>query len=109
MGRWGNIAQRHELDDEPYTPRRTAHKWLATDGVSVGPSFETAYTAKEQDNSRSHAALEPNHSHFVLVDTGKEGRGAWGGEIALRRQVTAHAVARANLLARVRVHRATNA
>ena len=28
--------------------------------------------------------LEPNHTHFLLVDSGAEGAKAWGGEIALR-------------------------
>ena len=43
------------------------------------PMFEYVHTAK--DSSRSSAALEPHHTHFILIDNGKSGASAWGGEI----------------------------
>lgn len=83
---WGNIAKRHELD-----ARESPAEYLGDsddDGDESAVVVDRPYTASgERDNSRAHAALEPNHSHFVLVDTGKEGKSAWGGEIDLRRQV----------------------
>ncbi|KAL3933002.1 MAG: hypothetical protein SGPRY_000469 [Prymnesium sp.] len=36
----------------------------------------------DQKNNKDGGNLEPNHTHFLLVDTGLEG--VWGGEIALR-------------------------
>ena len=35
-------------------------------------------------NSVHGANLEPNHTHFLLCDSGQVGRAAWGGEIDLR-------------------------
>ena len=40
---------------------------------------------KTKANDTSGAALEPNHTHFLLVDTGKEGGKAWGGARVTRR------------------------
>ena len=43
---------------------------------------------RTQRNSSSGVNLEPNHTHFLLVDSGKtgekDGQKAWGGEIAFR-------------------------
>ena len=107
--RWGNIARRDELDEEVYSrPGSLSRvgKHHSADTLKPAEVVDRAYTATEQDNSRAHAALEPNHSHFVLVDNGEEGKCAWGGEIALRRQVMARTVA-ARLAVRVRHSAAT--
>lgn len=39
------------------------------------------YAHGESENSSVASALEPHHSHFVLVNTGREGAEAWGGEV----------------------------
>ena len=36
---------------------------------------------KKEESGPNGAALETNHTHFVLVDDGKD---QWGGEIAFR-------------------------
>ena len=52
---WGNIAKRHEIDDQPYTDMASAS------GAQPEPVCEVidrTYTAQgEFDNSRSGAAL----------------------------------------------------
>jgi ADP-ribose pyrophosphatase len=47
----------------------------------------TTELAQVSSNSVKGANLEPNHTHFLLVDSGKEGDKAWGGEIAFRFEV----------------------
>lgn len=39
------------------------------------------YVHGESDNSLNGAALEPNHTHFILIDNGEKGPNAWGTEI----------------------------
>ena len=39
---------------------------------------------RKHPNSPNGANLEPNHTHFLLVDNGKEGSSAWGGEVQFR-------------------------
>ena len=38
-------------------------------------------------NDGDGANLEPNHTHQLLVDTGKQGRQAWGSEIRFRNEL----------------------
>ena len=47
-------------------------------------STDAVYTAKNHLNGANGAVLEPNHSHFVLVDDGSVGGKAWGCEIQTR-------------------------
>ena len=78
---WGNIAKRDELDAQQYIRNASCND----DDEYVAESIDRTYTGSAAvDNSRGSAALESNHSHFVLVDSGEEGGRAWGGEIALR-------------------------
>ena len=44
---------------------------------------------KDQASSGLGANLEPNHSHFILVDAKKEGPSAWGSEISFRNELEA--------------------
>lgn len=53
-----------------------------------------------EPSSASGTNLEPNHSHFVLVDSGKEGKTAWGGEIKFRTALE-HALSRRKKVPRV--------
>eukprot|EP00966_Prymnesium_polylepis_P289895 6696214-Prymnesium_polylepis.1 len=39
---------------------------------------------RDKENSVNGVNLEPNHSHFVLVDNGAENSKAWGSEIQFR-------------------------
>lgn len=39
------------------------------------------YTPTEADNAPHGAALEPHHTHFILIDNGSSGEKAWGTEI----------------------------
>ena len=48
-----------------------------------------AYAAEKA--SGNGAPLNPDHTHFVLVDNGKEGGAAWGGEIKVRAARSPHA------------------
>ena len=45
--------------------------------------------AKAHVNDHNGANLEPNHTLFLLVDTGLEGSQAWGGEIQFRARLEA--------------------
>jgi hypothetical protein len=47
------------------------------------------YVHSESDNSKAGTALEPHHTHFVLLEAGLSGPAAWGAEIefALRTQL----------------------
>jgi hypothetical protein len=60
---WGTVLKRHEL---------------------LGSRGEVKDMTPDEKNSRMGANLEPNHTHFFLVDNGKEGKGAFGGEILFR-------------------------
>ena len=51
------------------------------------PARNPLEIARTKENSRDGANLEPNHTHFLLVDNGKEGGAAWGGEIAFRAEL----------------------
>ena len=79
IGPWGAISHRDELD-----PAASSPEGRLADGESTSVVGAVKYTADRSSNSADGAALEPHHSHFILVDTGKEGRAAWGNEIALR-------------------------
>ena len=68
IANWGNIHGREALFD-------------VRDGVIE--------YAKTKPNDATGANLEPNHTHFLLVDTGLEGGKAWGGEIAFRARLEA--------------------
>ena len=57
---WGTVLGRHKL---------------------VGMHGSVVEFTQEGKNTRDGANLEPNHTHFLLVDSGKEGSAAWGGEI----------------------------
>ncbi len=59
---------------------------LGRDHLS-GLRGETAELAQATNNSAAGANLEPNHTHLLLIDSGKEGATAWGGEIAFRFQL----------------------
>ena len=54
------------------------------------------YTYTALDNCRDAAALEPNHSHYVIADDGSRGFEAWGTEISLRSQIYLEMRARFN-------------
>ena len=83
IGPWGAISNRDELD-----PAASSLEGRPGAGGSTSRSTSVVgaveYTADRSSNSADGAALEPHHSHFILVDTGREGRAAWGNEIALR-------------------------
>ena len=107
---WGIVMNRHELEHgsvPPSPPGKAAAAAVAASGGDpsrltsrVSGSFDAGlgsgeevgtsvlglqeYTGHRSQNSADGAALEPNHSHFILVDTKKNGRAAWGGEIAMR-------------------------
>ena len=110
---WGIVMNRHELEHgslPPSPPGKAAAAAIAAsggdpargsgraedggggggggggNGEDVGTSVLglQEYTGHRSQNSADGAALEPNHSHFVLIDTKKGGRAAWGGEIAMR-------------------------
>lgn len=49
--------------------------------------LEEVVYVKRRANSRESAALDHNHTHFLLVDNGKE---QWGGEVALRARFEQH-------------------
>jgi hypothetical protein len=57
---------------------------LGRDHLLRGSRGETAELAQASNNSAAGANLEPNHTHLLLIDSGKEGASAWGGEIATR-------------------------
>lgn len=57
---------------------------LGRDHLLRGSRGETAELAQASNNSAAGANLEPNHTHLLLIDSGKEGASAWGGEIAFR-------------------------
>lgn len=64
--------------------------WGVTNGreklqASVGK--DAPYAAAPA--SGSGAPLNANHTHFILVDNGKEGGAAWGSEISLRTKIEA--------------------
>ena len=76
---WGAIVHKDELDEAAYEERLRAER--------VGELGERLYTGQPRDNGPAGASLDANHSTFVLVDSGREGRPAWGGEIELRSAV----------------------
>ena len=94
IGPWGAISHRDELDPAASGPELRGEGGLAHDGESTSVLGAVEYTAGRAHNSADGAALEPHHSHFILVDTGRQGRAAWGNEISLRfaieRKVAAH-------------------
>ena len=53
--------------------------------LGVENTFEYVHT--EKDSSVQGAALEPHHTHFILIDNGKSGASAWGGEIEFGLQI----------------------
>jgi hypothetical protein len=84
IGPWGAISNRDELDPAASGPELRGERRLADGGESTSVVGAVEYTADRRSNSAEGAALEPHHSHFILVDTGREGRAAWGNEIPLR-------------------------
>ncbi|KAL1519454.1 hypothetical protein AB1Y20_022976 [Prymnesium parvum] len=60
---WGTVLKRHNL---------------------VGCNGDVSDMTPEMKNSKEGGNLEPNHTHFLLIDNGKEGSSAWGGEISFR-------------------------
>jgi hypothetical protein len=54
------------------------------------PTFEYD-NEQSEDPNYSHAFLDPNHTHFLLVDSG-EPPPCWGGEIALRNALEKHVI-----------------
>lgn len=67
---WGVVADKEEM------AKKANGRVLDYNGkTKLGAKFEAA---------EQRVALDPNHSHFVLVDTGAEGSSAFGKEIALR-------------------------
>ena len=59
-------------------------------GKPAAPAVEATYSAAGLRNGGDGARLEPNHSHFVLVDSGAVGGKAWGCEIPTRCAVESH-------------------
>ena len=53
-------------------------------GELTGKHGERVQLLQTQKNGPNGANLEPNHSHFLLVDNGKRANRAWGAEIELR-------------------------
>jgi hypothetical protein len=49
--------------------------------MRLGKEKTFEYVHTEQDSNGSAAALDPHHTHFILVDNGKSGDKAWGDEI----------------------------
>ena len=47
------------------------------------------YPSQPNANSADGAQLQKDHSHFLLIDNGKEGRVGWGGENRLRVELEA--------------------
>ena len=68
---WGVIADREKLTQKE---NGTVHNYV---GV----------TTRSSDPNKTHVALDPNHTHFVFVDSGNEGSVAFGDEIELRSQL----------------------
>ena len=64
IGTWGTVQGRQHLEG--------------------GQSGQVSRLPPADTNSNDGVALEPNHTHFLLVDTKAEGRAAWGGAMALR-------------------------
>ena len=104
----GNVEGRHLLDeaakarDGPFgsslidQARGATEKGgleVAYDNVKMKAELEEL-RKKEQDAVRDFvsgsAVLNAEHSHFVLVDVGLEGRDAWGTELAFRCASEAH-------------------
>ena len=63
---WGVINGRDRLEGT-----HDLHQTVALDRLAMA-------------NSDKGVNLEPNHSHFIFVDNGREGKHAWGGEIVFR-------------------------
>lgn len=47
-------------------------------------SGDVVFMRKAKKSDAAGASLEPNHTHFLLVDTGEEGSRAWCGELDFR-------------------------
>lgn len=71
---WGNIAGSEAIEQA----------LVPLDEVEVDDYAVVDYSFTDSVNSPSSAALEPRHTHFLFVDDGLSGPGAWGGELALR-------------------------
>ena len=70
--------------------------WGVTNGRDklAGVQDETVQMPGDMEATRRGANLEPNHTHFLLVDTGVEGEKAWGHEIKFRALLEAEFCAR---------------
>lgn len=64
-----------------YNPNEPADSYNANNPMAM----EALYV-KRKGNSRDSAALDPKHTHFLLVDNGKD---EWGGEIDTRASLMA--------------------
>tara|TARA_B110001452_G_scaffold21628_1_gene17351 strand:+ start:612 stop:4946 length:4335 start_codon:yes stop_codon:yes gene_type:complete len=66
--------------------------WGATNGRDVlmtSKSQVANYPSVGLTASRAGVPLNPHHTHFVLVDDGREGAESWGTEIGLRAELEA--------------------
>ena len=83
---WKSLPQMHQT--ELQSQRRKAEMrglYNTTVGGSASQDkLETVRLPRLDD--RKAVQLEPNHTHFLLVDSGREGR-TWGSEIALRSEL----------------------
>lgn len=82
----GDAIAKQDID----VPLLGIFPWGVTNGrekleASVGK--DASYAAAPA--SGSGAPLNANHTHFILVDNGKEGGAAWGSEISLRAKIEA--------------------
>ena len=68
---WGVVNEREQLTHP-------------SSGSLHDPARPGVATYKPTPPTIDGAPLNPNHTHFVFVDDGKEGRAAWGSEIQLR-------------------------
>ena len=77
----GDDAGASDLADS--SPKADAAAGAAADGAGSRHNKSVIYV-KRKKNSGESCGLDPNHTHFFLVDDGQE---RWGGEIHLRTQV----------------------
>jgi len=67
---WGIVAEKEKMEK--------------LDNGRVHDYGGTTELGKKTPKEQHRVALDPNHTHFVLVDNGREGEAAFGSEIDLR-------------------------
>jgi transient receptor potential cation channel subfamily M protein 2 len=87
---WGVTNGRERLDAAVGKEVSTPWNWPPRPCNPPDPtrnSRQASYSAPPA--SGAGAPLNPHHTHFILVDNGKEGGAAWGSEISLRAEFEA--------------------